>query len=317
MHGLLHAEGSHGMHDGLSEWLIGVFGEAGRFLDEVFLHALIDTAKVILFLFLTYLALEIIEHRATDKARRLMARAGGFGPLIAGAVGAVPQCGFSAVAANFYTGRVITLGALVAAFLSTSDEMLPVLLSGNVGVGKILTIIIYKTVVGILVGFLIDLVLRLLGRGRPEVNIDEICDGECHCEAGIVPSAIRHTLSVTLYIFVVTLIINSLFFFVGEDRLSGLAVELPVISHFLSAVFGLIPNCAASVALTTLCTEGIITAGTMLSGLFSGAGVGVLVLFKVNKHPKDNFAVLGVILAVGVIFGLIGDLIFPASLFVN
>ena len=309
MHGLLHAEGSHGMHDGLSEWLIGVFGEAGRFLDEVFLHALIDTAKVILFLFLTYLALEIIEHRATDKARRLMARAGGFGPLIAGAVGAVPQCGFSAVAANFYTGRVITLGALVAAFLSTSDEMLPVLLSGNVGVGKILTIIIYKTAVGILVGFLIDLVLRLLGRGRPEVNIDEICDGECHCEAGIVPSAIRHTLSVTLYIFVVTLIINSLFFFVGEDRLSGLAVELPVISHFLSAVFGLIPNCAASVALTRLAMSGVISTGSMISGLLSGAGVGLLVLFRMNKHPRENIVILSILVLSGTLFGFLFDLL--------
>lgn len=309
MHGLLHAEGSHGMHDGLSEWLIGVFGEAGRFLDEVFLHALIDTAKVILFLFLTYLALEIIEHRATDKARRLMARAGGFGPLIAGAVGAVPQCGFSAVAANFYTGRVITLGALVAAFLSTSDEMLPVLLSGNVGVGKILTIIIYKTAVGILVGFLIDLVLRLLGRGRPEVNIDEICDGECHCEAGIVPSAIRHTLSVTLYIFVVTLIINSLFFFVGEDRLFGLAVELPVISHFLSAVFGLIPNCAASVALTRLAMSGVISTGSMISGLLSGAGVGLLVLFRMNKHPRENIVILSILVLSGTLFGFLFDLL--------
>lgn len=309
MHGLLHAEGSHGMHDGLSEWLIGVFGEAGRFLDEVFLHALIDTAKVILFLFLTYLALEIIEHRATDKARRLMARAGGFGPLIAGAVGAVPQCGFSAVAANFYTGRVITLGALVAAFLSTSDEMLPVLLSGNVGVGKILTIIIYKTAVGTLVGFLIDLVLRLLGRGRPEVNIDEICDGECHCEAGIVSSAIRHTLSVTLYIFVVTLLINSLFFFVGEDRLSGLAVELPVISHFLSAVFGLIPNCAASVALTRLAMSGVISTGSMISGLLSGAGVGLLVLFRMNKHPRENIVILSILVLSGTLFGFLFDLL--------
>ena len=309
MHGLLHAEGSHGMHDGLSEWLIGVFGEAGRFLDEVFLHALIDTAKVILFLFLTYLALEIIEHRATDKARRLMARAGGFGPLIAGAVGAVPQCGFSAVAANFYTGRVITLGALVAAFLSTSDEMFPVLLSENVGVGKILTIIIYKTAVGILVGFLIDLVLRLLGRGRPEVNIDEICDGECHCEAGIVPSAIRHTLSVTLYIFVVTLLINSLFFFVGEDRLSGLAVELPVISHFLSAVFGLIPNCAASVALTRLAMSGVISTGSMISGLLSGAGVGLLVLFRMNKHPRENAVILLILVLSGTLFGFLFDLL--------
>ena len=309
MHGLLHAEGSHGLHERLAGWLVGVFGEVGRFIDEVFLHALIDTAKVILFLFLTYLALEIIEHRATDKARRLMARAGGFGPLIAGAVGAVPQCGFSAVAANFYTGRVITLGALVAAFLSTSDEMLPVLLSGNVGVGKILTIIIYKTAIGILVGFLIDLVLRLLGRGRPEVNIDEICDGECHCEAGIVPSAIRHTLSVTLYIFVVTLLINSLFFFVGEDRLSGLAVELPVISHFLSAVFGLIPNCAASVALTRLAMSGVISAGSMISGLLSGAGVGLLVLFRMNKHPRENVVILSILVLSGTLFGFLFDLV--------
>ena len=172
-----------------------------------------------------------------------------------------------------------------------------------------MTIIIYKTAVGILVGFLIDLVLRLLGRGRPEVNIDEICDGECHCEAGIGPSAIRHTLSVTLYIFVVTLLINSLFFFVGEDRLSGLAVELPVISHFLSAVFGLIPNCAASVALTRLAMSGVISTGSMISGLLSGAGVGLLVLFRMNKHPRENAVILSILVLSGTLFGFLFDLL--------
>ena len=164
----------------------------------------------------------------------------------------------------------------------------------------------------ILSGFAVDLVLRLMKRGEEHINIDAICDEDnCHCERGIWYSALHHTLTISAFVLAVTLAVNALIFFVGEENLGGVMYGRPVVSHIIAAIFGLIPNCAASVALTSLCTGGLITVGTMLSGLFSGAGVGVLVLFRVNKHPKENFAILGVILAVAIAFGLLGDLIFP------
>ena len=290
----------------------GLFGEI---LEEIFLHGIIDTLKLIPFLFLTYLLMEFIEHRAGEKAERFMSRAGALGPLVGGALGTVPQCGFSAAASSLYAGRVISLGTVVAVFLSTSDEMLPIMISGSIPLGTVALILLYKAVVGIAVGFAVDLALRLICREKREINIDEICDNDnCHCERGIFYSALHHTLTITLFVLIVTLMINALVFFVGEETLGSFMSGIPVISHLVAAIFGLIPNCAASVALATLCTEGIISVGTMLAGLFSGAGVGLLVLFRVNKHLKENLSVLIVLIATGVLFGLLGDLIFPASL---
>ena len=282
------------------------------FLSEVLLGGFLDTLKLLPFLFLTYLLMEFIEHKASDKAERFMRRAGNFGPLLGGALGAVPQCGFSAAASNLYAGRVISVGTLVAVFLSTSDEMLPILISGRLSAGAIALILGYKAAVGILVGFGIDLVLRLTHRSRKEINIDEICDNDnCHCERGIFYSAVHHTLTIAIFVLIVTLLINTLVFFVGVDKLGRIMYDRPVVSHIIAAVFGLIPNCAASVVLSKLFTGGLITAGTMMSGLFSGAGVGVLVLFRVNRHWKENLTVLVLLVGAGIVFGLLADLVFP------
>ena len=289
---------------------------AAEIFEEIILHGLIDTLKIIPFLFLTYLLMEFIEHRAGDKAERFMKRAGIFAPVVGGAIGAVPQCGFSAAAANLYAGRIISVGTVIAVFLSTSDEMLPILISGSVPASTVALIVLYKALVGIFAGLAVDLVLKIMKKKQEPINIDAICDEDnCHCERGIWYSALHHTVTISLFVLLITLAINALVFFVGEENLGAIMYDKPVVSHIIAAIFGLIPNCAASVALTTLCTGGFITAGTMLSGLFSGAGVGLLVLFRVNKHPKENFAVVGIILAVGVVFGLIGDVIFPAELF--
>ena len=246
-----------------------------------------------------------------------MKRAGIFSPVVGGVVGAVPQCGFSAAAANLFAGRIISIGTVVAVFLSTSDEMIPILVSGRVPVGTVALVVLYKAIVGIFVGLLVDFVIRVMHRQPEKINIDAICDEDnCHCERGILYSALHHTVTISIFVLLITIAINALVFFVGEENLGAILHGKPFISHLIAAVFGLIPNCAASVALTTLCTEGLITAGTMMSGLFSGAGVGVLVLFRVNKKPKENLLIVGIILAAGVVFGLVGDLIFPASLFV-
>lgn len=282
----------------------GVLG----FLDEVMLHGLLDTLKLIPFLFLTYLLMEFIEHKASARTTAFIKKAGALGPLPGALVGAIPQCGFSAAAANLYTGRVITLGTLVAVFLSTSDEMLPILISGGFPAIDILTILAYKVIVAIAVGFAVDGALHLLGKGREEINIDELCDADdCHCERGILHSAIHHTLTTGVFVLAVTLLINAAVFFIGEDALASIMYDRPVLSHAIAAVFGLIPNCAASVTLATLASEGIITSGTMMAGLFSGSGVGILVLYRVNKNPKQNIAVTVLLVLAGFIFGLLSD----------
>ncbi len=283
--------------------------------EEIFLHGLLDALSIIPFLFITYLLMELIEHKASGKARSLMERSGPFGSAVGALLGVIPQCGFSAAASNFYTGRVITVGTLIAIFLSTSDEMLPMMISGDISPRAILLILGYKVLVGMAVGFAADLVLRLMKRRREPINIDRLCEeNDCHCERGILFSALHHTLTIGGFVLIVTFLLNALVFFVGEENISAILYDKPVISHLIAALIGLIPNCAVSVALTDFCLEGFITVGTMLSGLFSGAGVGLLILFKVNKNIKENLAVTGVLFASAVIFGLVADLLNFSSL---
>ena len=291
--------------------------EAAHWAEAILLDGLVDTLKIIPFLFLTYLLMEFIEHRAGEKAESFMKRAGVFAPVVGGALGAVPQCGFSAAAANLFAGIVISIGTIVAVFLSTSDEMIPILVSGRVPVVTVILIVLYKAAVGILVGLAVDFAIRLMHRKSEAINIDAICDEDnCHCERGIWYSALHHTATISLFVLLITIAINALVFFVGEENLGAVLRGKPVISHIVAAVFGLIPNCAASVALTTLCTEGLISAGTMISGLFSGAGVGLLLLFRVNKKLKENLVIVAIVLTAGVVFGLLGDLIFTAEMFI-
>ena len=304
MNMLLHAD--HSSHAGFFEHLEGF----GRFLDEVILHAFVDTLKLVLMLFLTYLLMEFIEHKASDNARKLMSKTGNLGPLVGGIFGAVPQCGFSAAAANLYTGRVITLGTLIAVFLSTSDEMLPIMIAGNIKISTVLLIILYKTAVGIVMGLAIDLTCRLMKIKKREINIDEICESdECHCERGIFFSALHHTVSVSIFILAVTVLINAAIFLIGAGTLSSGILSIPVLSHLICTVVGLIPNCAASVALTGLAMSGVISVGSMMSGLFAGAGVGLVVLFKMNKHPKENLLIVAILVGIGLVFGLLADAI--------
>jgi hypothetical protein len=294
-------------------FLLHAHGAEAGWAESILLDGLIDTLKIIPFLFLTYLLMEFIEHRAGEKAESFMKRAGGFAPVVGGALGIVPQCGFSAAAANLYAGRVISVGTLIAVFLSTSDEMLPILISGRVGGGKILLILLYKAVCGLVGGLAVDLVLRLMRRGEEAINIDAICDEDnCHCERGIWYSALHHTVTISAFVLLITWAINGLIFFIGEEAIGEVLYNKPVLSHVIAAICGLIPNCAVSIALTSLCTQGLITVGTMLSGLFSGAGVGILVLFRVNKRPKENLAIVGVLIGLAVLYGLIGELIFQS-----
>ena len=311
--GMLHADHSHG---GIGDFLREHLGGFGAFLDEVVWHALLDTLKVILFLFLTYLLMEFIEHKAADKTLKFMSRSGKVGPLIGGALGLAPQCGFSSVASNLYSGKIITLGTIVAVFLSTSDEMLPLLIGSGIHAKTILFVLLYKVLVAVAVGFGIDITLRLLGKNNNTIKIEDICDEDgCHCENGILRSAIHHTLHISLFILIFTLFINTAVFFIGEENLGEIMYDKPFISHLIAALFGLIPNCAASVALTGFYTSGYITVGTMLSGLFSGAGIGLLVLFRVNKNLKQNLLILAILVTAGTFFGMLADVTGLATLF--
>ena len=287
----------------------------GFFLEDVILHGLLDTFKLVPFLFLTYLLMEFIEHKASDKVFCFMKKAGSLGPFAGAALGAVPQCGFSAAASNLFAGRVISVGTLIAVFLSTSDEMLPIMLSGGMKPQNIGIILIYKCVMAAVFGFGADFVLRLLSRGKAEINIDAICEeDECHCERGIVYSAWHHTLTISAFVLLFTCVINALIHFLGTDFISSVIYDKPILGHVVAAIFGLIPNCAASVALTSFYTGGMITAGTMMSGLFSGAGVGLLVLFKVNKSLKENLCIMSALIVAGVVFGFIFDIAFATLL---
>lgn len=276
---------------------------------DVIMDTLLDAVKLVPFLFFTYLAMEYLEHKTGQKAQKLVRKAGRFGPVIGGALGVVPQCGFSAAASSLYAGRVITLGTLLAIYLSTSDEMLPILISEQAPVRTIVFILLAKAVIGIIVGFVIDMVFS---RHREEDHhIHEICEQEhCHCgEGGIFRSALVHTVQISGFILIITFLLNLLFSLVGEDVLAGLILNRRILGPVLAGLAGLIPNCAGSVAITQLYLEGVIGTGAMLSGLLTGTGVGLLILFRMNHDRKENLKILGLLYFIGVSVGIVVGLI--------
>lgn len=279
-------------------------------MTEVFWHGILDTLDLIPLLFITYLFMEYIEHKAKSKAEDVIRSSGALAPIVGGLAGSLPQCGFSAVAANLYSGGLVSLGTLVAVFLATSDEMIPILISGKISAVSIAVILCYKTAVAILSGFIIDLVLRR-HKAENKREVDEHHREHGHCHEGIFKSAAIHTMKITLFILLVNFGINALIYALGEDAIGGFIYGIPVLGHLIAAIFGLIPNCAASVALTTLATEGIITGGTMMAGLFSGAGIGLAVLLRENRPRRVNAMIIGILVLIGTVFGYLADLILP------
>ena len=277
---------------------------------DVLLDTLLDSLKILPFLFLTYVVMEYIEHRMGEKTKKIVKNSGKFGPFLGGVLGIFPQCGFSAAAANLYAGKVITLGTLMAIFLSTSDEMLPILISEKVNPIVIIKILVVKVVIAILAGFLIDAFVwghkKETGNEEAEEHIGHICDHDhCHCEDGIIKSACRHTLQIILFIFIISFVLNGGIALVGEETLSALILNRPFLGVLLSGVVGLIPNCAASVVITQLYLEGMLSTGAMLAGLLVGAGVGILVLFRENLHVKENVKIVLLLYTIGTVAGII------------
>lgn len=274
---------------------------------DIILDSIIDSVKLIPFLLLTYLVMEYLEHKAGDRMQTAIRGAGRSGPVIGGVLGIFPQCGFSTAASNLYAGRIISMGTLIAVFLSTSDEMLPIMISENVGLQMIGRILAVKVVVAVLVGFAVDCIMR---RGDKDMQIGHLCEQHhCHCENGIWKSALHHTAEIFIYILLISLVLNLLIAWIGEDVLSGVILNRPVIGTMIAALIGFIPNCAASVIITQLYLGGMLSAGAMIAGLLSGTGVGFLVLLRVNDDRRENLGLACLLYVTGVLAGIVIELL--------
>ena len=276
---------------------------------DVILDTLIDSIKLLPFLFITYLLMEYIEHKMKHKSKETIQKSGKWGPFFGSLLGIFPQCGFSVSATNLYAGRVITLGTLIAVYLSTSDEMLPIFISEAVSPIIILKILAIKLVIGMIAGFIIDLVINVLTKNKIKENIEQVCEEEhCHCnENGILKSSIHHTLSIFVYIIIISFIINTIVHFIGEEAIANLLLNKPIIGPLVSALIGLIPNCAASVIITNMYLQKVISFGSMMAGLLTGAGIGLAVLFKTNNEIKENIKIVVLLYSIGVIVGIVID----------
>lgn len=275
---------------------------------DIIMDTLIDGVKLLPFLFIAFLLIELIEHKLSGKSKKAIVKSGKYGPIIGSLLGLFPQCGFSVMATNLYVTRIITLGTLISIYLSTSDEMLPILLSSNASIDTIIKLLSIKVIIGMSIGFIIDLVLRKRNKNmKTDYNI---CDHEhCHCEKGIFKSALIHTFNTLLFIMIISFLLNILLEYKGTEFLSKLFFKNSVFGSFVSSLVGLIPNCGASVMITELYLNNAITFGSTVAGLLTGSGVAVLVLFKTNKDIKENLMILGIIYFVGALSGMIIDII--------
>lgn len=349
-------------------------------------HALEDTLVLVPFLFVTYIALEALEHAAGARANAVVRRAGAAGPVAGALLGVVPQCGFSAMAATLYAGRVVTLGTLVAVFLSTSDEMLPMLVAERVDAGLLFRVLGLKVLVALITGVLADLAIRALRKnarvhaflrrtvflvrrdGMEADVVDQMAEGgetaehicrlceQDHCGCGhdhahvhegehghahgyehghedadghvagcdhdhghdhghaggrfgivgsILMSAVSHTVQVSLFIFLVTFALVLVLETVGEDALAAFLSGNQLLAVFASALVGLVPNCSASVVITQLYLEGVLGFAPLMAGLLTSAGVGYLVLFRTNRHPRENVVIVVGLFLVACVWGLV------------
>lgn len=276
---------------------------------EIIKDTLLDTVKLIPFLFIAFFIIEYIEHKISKKSKEKIESTGKYGPIIGSILGAVPQCGFSVLASNLYATRIITLGTLIAIYLSTSDEMLPILLSERVDLSLIALIVLIKVIIGIIFGILIDAILHCSNKIKKQ-NIKHFCDEEhCHCKKSLLNSTIKHTLNIAVFIFCITFLLNGAISLFGEENLANFFLKDSPLAPFVSSLIGLIPNCASSVIMTKLYLSNIISFPSLLSGLLTGSGIALLVLFKTNKNMKENFAILGILYFIGSIVGVIAEVL--------
>lgn len=273
---------------------------------EVVFDTLKDCLKLLPFLWIAFLIIELLEHKFNKQSRKVLKRAGKFGTILGGVLGCFPQCGFSVLATNLYVTRIISMGTLISIYLSTSDEMLPILIAHGSSFGDIAKLLGIKLVVGVVAGFLVDLFIRK----KDNVSISDLCDDEdCHCENGIFISSLKHTFHTLIFIMIVSFGLNIVMFYGGKEVLSKMLGTNSLLSPFIASMIGLIPNCAASVVLTELYLSGVLSLSSTMAGLLTGSGVAILVLFKSNKNVKENIRILLLVYFIGVISGLLLELL--------
>lgn len=277
-------------------------------MKEVILDTIVDSLKLIPFLLVAFLIIELLEHKLNNKTKSIITKSKKVGPIIGSLLGVIPQCGFSVMATNLYITRIITLGTLISIYLSTSDEMLIIMISEKVEISLILKILLIKIFFGIVYGLIIDKIINKKKKDK-ETNY-ELCDEEhCDCNHSILLSAIKHTMHITLFIFIITLIINTIFTLLGDNYLSKILLNNSILSPFITSLIGLIPNCAASVILTELYLNSTISLGALIGGLLTSSGSSQLVLIKNNKNQKENLSIILLLYALGVLSGIIIELI--------
>lgn len=275
---------------------------------ELFLDAFLDSVKLLPILFLIYFAVEYLEHENNNFMHHMFSRSKYFGPVLGAVFGTIPQCGFSVIASELFSKRAITMGTMMAIFLATSDEAIPLMLAHPDKIPQLLSLLGIKFVIAVVFGFLIDLVfktstdeLECCGEDSHHSHFHGNCES-CH-DGGVFTSACIHALKIFVYIFAVNLIVGfaaehiaPFMKFISEHRITQALV---------TSLFGIIPNCAASVVLTELYLGGTITLASLIGGLCTGAGVGLVVLFKQNKNLKQNIVVAMLLYAIGAGVGIV------------
>lgn len=280
---------------------------------DVILDTLIDSIKMLPFLFISYLIIEFIEHKSSKKIEKTLKESGKFGPAIGGLLGTFPQCGFSVTAATLYASRVITLGTLIAVFLTTSDEAIPVMLSHPESFPILIKLLLFKLLIGICCGFIIDLIFRKKQSTKEQIkdtqgHIHNMCS-HCDCDhEGILKPALKHTFNVFIFIAIFAFILNIIIYYIGEENLSKLLMTGSIFQPLIAGLIGLIPNCAASVLLTELFLSGSISFASIVAGLSTGSGLGLIILFKENKNIKENLKILAIVYGIGVAIGMLMQL---------
>ena len=271
-----------------------------------------ETLLLLPFLFVTYLVLEAIEAKAGSALESFLERARSVGPAAGALAGAIPQCGVSAAAASFYAGGVISVGTLIAVFLSTSDELIPVLLSARAPSALMVKIVGIKVACALGAGFLANGVLSFMRHMRREVSVHELCEHSrcgCHEHKGILVPALIHTAEIFFFIVLISGAIELTLHYFGEDALMKLQLTRPVFGEMAAGALGLIPNCAVSVAGAKLYLSGAMSGGALMASSFTGSGLGLLVLFRTNRNLWENLLVLGTVYVVGVVLGMLAGML--------
>ena len=288
------------------------FSFSNSSIPHILLASAFDTLKPLPFLFIAFLLIEFLEHKAEDKIQHLFTHSRGAGPLIGTILGCIPQCGFSVMSSNLYSSGIITLGTLVAVFLSTSDEAVLLLATAENGGKEILKLVITKIVISLIFGYGIHLIEKKLHKPHHHHSHDLCEHDHCGCDenSGVLRPALIHTVKVFAFLLLFTCIIDLAVNFIGMDKLSHFLLSDSALQPLISALVGFIPNCASSVLLTQLYLQGTLSFGALIAGLCTNAGAGMLILFRNKSKVKENMFILLLMYICSVIPGIILHIIF-------